>query len=646
MRILSGLKGKKMNLSPNLLHIPKILYPSRGSFSIQKLTARSSIIPKLDLEKSFDDYHKQRITNINKDSQSGFGKKLQKNQIKSEVFIAKDLASLYSLNEKDLFNLALETLQKPSDQRDEFDIKVISLSTENVKFFQEYGPQTHFECCRNMNWEHGKSQSTLFEIGSIGSKFYIILKGFVGIWVNLPKIVLDENGRALEQKEIVLTEIKTLGPGSSFGELALLDNRLRSAMIICKEDCEFAVLDKNNFNEILKEKEMKKLYENVDFLANMRVFHGFSFSSLKSLFYHTNEMKTIRKQVIYNKGDDPNSIYIIREGEFLVTTNVEMPKEEGNLKKTALRTMELALFSKGHFFGEEEIMEKTKRKTTVVCVSQSAILYVLAKKEFYRRVYLEDYSRVFLKENLKIKKKFRENRIREFIETEELFLMPKSQDLLQIPSKNYDEKEKEKEKEKEQKDGLGERVAMKKSLLEEMQKTFVISEAVKAQAYERYRAIKAKYPVQEISVDMQAVMRKKMLDETVLTPYLRAFLKKKTESVELKRRIEFKENKRKFALFFQEKAKEEREKKSESNVNLFNNMKEEMKPSYDSLGLSEIKDEKRKKDPYSKIKSFSLHEKEEKNEMFPLKYQVKEIMKRKIGRFLPRVAHPLRGLSI
>ncbi len=651
--------------NPNVLssthHIPKILHTPKGCFSAHKHTARSSIIPKHDLEKSLDDYHKQRINNLIKDSPSDFvrnQKKLQKNTRKSEAFIEKELASLSSLNEKELFLLALETLQKPSEQRDEFDIKVIFLSTENVKFFQDYGPQTHLECCRYMNCEHWKSQSILFQIGSIGTKFFIILKGFVGVWVNLPKIILDEKGKAIEQNEIVLTEVKTLGPGSSFGELALLDNRMRSAMIKCKEECEFAVLDKKHFNEILKEKEMKKLYENVDFLANIQVFHGFSFSSLKSLYYHTYEMKTIRKQVIYSKGDNPNSIYIIRDGEFLMTINVEMPKEEeGNSMKKAIRPMELALFSKGHIFGEEEIIDKTERKTTVVCVSHSAVLYVLAKKEFYRRVFLEDYSRVFLKENLKIKKKFREERIREFIETDKLCLLPKSQDLFQISSKNdaeIEQKEQKNQKEKKeqneqkgQKKGVGDRVALKMSLLEEMQKTFVNSESVKAQAYERYRAVKAKYPIQEISVDMQEIMKKKMLDETLLTPYLRAFLKKKTESVELKRKIEIKETKRKFAMFFQEKAKEEREnKKGENNVSIFSNINEEIKcSSYDSLVFSEIKEEKRKKDPFRKIKSISMHQKEEKNEMFPLKYQVKEIIKRKIGRVLPRFAKHFRGLS-
>jgi len=42
-----------------------------------------------------------------------------------------------------------------------------------------------------------------------------------------------------------------LDKGSSFGELALLENKPRAATIKCKTDCSFAVLDKKHFTEIL-----------------------------------------------------------------------------------------------------------------------------------------------------------------------------------------------------------------------------------------------------------------------------------------------------------------------------------------------------------------------------------------------------------
>jgi len=660
---------------------PIVYLPKIHSHNISNFSSRASLIPKIDLSRAFYDYHKQKITSFTKDSDSTSvsqfhdktNSKTRSKSPKKNNNEIQDLTSLYALNEQDLFALALQTLQKAPSNRSESDIKVISLSTENVKFFQEYDSQTHAECCRYMTWEHGKSHTTLFEAGSVGTKFYITLKGVVGIWVNLPKIVMDEHGRALEQKEYVPTEVKTLGPGCSFGELALLDNRPRAATIKCREDCEFAVLDKQYFNDILKEKEQKKLFENVDFLSSMKVFHDFSFAALKSLFYHTLEIKTFRKQVIYRKGDDPHSVYIIREGEFLMSLDVEIPMKDlltdrnGIKKDYIVKTLEMSLLGPGYIFGEEEMMEKQKRKTTVICNSHSAVMYVLSKKEFFRRVFLDDYSRAFLKQNMKIKKKFRENRINEFIETEKLFLVPKGQDLLALGTKNEeeaDEKDQEKDKEneiekgiekdqdqeknqdknKEINDDLSKRIAQRKTLLEEMKKTFVLSEAVKASAYERYRAIKAKYPNKKgLSVDIQEILRKKIAEESMKTPYLKAFMKQKNGNIALKRKIELKEERRNFKKFFREQRREEINKSLENKI--CTDPKEEIKPGFNLFILQNSKDEKRKKDPFRKVKSISMHEKGNELEMLPLKYNVENIMKKKTKRFVPALKQPFRGYS-
>ena len=49
----------------------------------------------------------------------------------------------------------------------------------------------------------------------------------------------------------ILTEIRVLEIGNSFGELALIENKPRAATIKCKENCHFAVLDKLFFLHIL-----------------------------------------------------------------------------------------------------------------------------------------------------------------------------------------------------------------------------------------------------------------------------------------------------------------------------------------------------------------------------------------------------------
>ena len=82
----------------------------------------------------------------------------------------------------------------------------------------------------------------VFHFGSQGSKFYIIVKGSVGV-------VVPKFGKNTKSEEFV--EVKTLKEGEAFGEMALITKKTRSASILCKEDCYFAVLDRKYFFEIL-----------------------------------------------------------------------------------------------------------------------------------------------------------------------------------------------------------------------------------------------------------------------------------------------------------------------------------------------------------------------------------------------------------
>lgn len=80
-------------------------------------------------------------------------------------------------------------------------------------------------------------------MGDYGSLFYIILKGSVGINIKLPNLE--------DEDKFDLKEVNILKSGASFGELALLNDVKRTATIIAKEDCVFAVIDKQNYKSIL-----------------------------------------------------------------------------------------------------------------------------------------------------------------------------------------------------------------------------------------------------------------------------------------------------------------------------------------------------------------------------------------------------------
>jgi voltage-gated potassium channel len=81
-----------------------------------------------------------------------------------------------------------------------------------------------------------KKGEVLIEEGTIGSIFYLLTTGTVGVY----------RKRAFLDKRIAL-----LGPGSFFGEMALVNKRPRSATVACEEDGMVFTLLREDFRNIL-----------------------------------------------------------------------------------------------------------------------------------------------------------------------------------------------------------------------------------------------------------------------------------------------------------------------------------------------------------------------------------------------------------
>jgi CRP-like cAMP-binding protein len=81
----------------------------------------------------------------------------------------------------------------------------------------------------DMEVEEGK---VLTREGQSGSEFFVILDGEVSV---------TKNGQ----------EIRTLGPGDFFGEIALLEDTPRTATVVAKTPLRFFVLTRQSFRSLL-----------------------------------------------------------------------------------------------------------------------------------------------------------------------------------------------------------------------------------------------------------------------------------------------------------------------------------------------------------------------------------------------------------
>ena len=91
--------------------------------------------------------------------------------LEKELNIRRSISTKYFTPEQ-MLEFAITILKKPLNIRNHQEIQMLMRCTEEVKFFQNLGQETHEQCCRNMLHKFMKADSVLFEIGKNETIFF------------------------------------------------------------------------------------------------------------------------------------------------------------------------------------------------------------------------------------------------------------------------------------------------------------------------------------------------------------------------------------------------------------------------------------------------------------------------------------------
>lgn len=78
--------------------------------------------------------------------------------------------------------------------------------------------------------------------------------------LKLPKKEVDKYERVMmsEKNQVSwMTEVAKFSAGDSFGELALINDDKRAATVSCLTNCNFAVINRENYQRVLKTIELR-----------------------------------------------------------------------------------------------------------------------------------------------------------------------------------------------------------------------------------------------------------------------------------------------------------------------------------------------------------------------------------------------------
>ena len=169
------------------------------------------------------------------------------------------------------------------------------------------------------------------------------------------------------------THLKDYQPGEGFGELALLYNAPRAATITAKSEYAIWKLDRDTFNNIVKDAAAKKREKYENFLNNVEVLKNMDAYERSKLGDALREETFKKDASVITEGEEGNVFYIVSEGTCIATKN--MGQNEPSKVKD---------YNRGDYFGERALLTNEMRAANIVVTSDEATLLCLDRDSFKR----------------------------------------------------------------------------------------------------------------------------------------------------------------------------------------------------------------------------------------------------------------------
>lgn len=167
--------------------------------------------------------------------------------------------------------------------------------------------------------------------------------------------------------------VKKYQEGDTFGELALLYNTVRAASIIASTDCVLWELDRETFNNIVRDAAFKKRQKYVKFLQSCYIFENYDEYELSQFCDAIKVANYKSGDYVIKEGEVGNLFYLIEEGEAVATRTFESETSPRKVKN----------YKKGDYFGELALLNNESRKANVIATTNLKLL-CLDKQSFNR----------------------------------------------------------------------------------------------------------------------------------------------------------------------------------------------------------------------------------------------------------------------
>ncbi|XP_029462149.1 calcium-responsive transcription factor isoform X2 [Rhinatrema bivittatum] len=199
---------------------------------------------------------------------------------------------------------ALRVTMKRPEWRTEEDMKLLRSFLQVLPSYHHYSSHLQFLLAKVIRYESFGRSRVIVKKGQPGNSFYFLYSGCVAV-------TMDEDGSsAFVDEEPVL-----LHRGSGFGEIALLKGLNRNATIVCMEETELLVVDKQDFFDNKLDVELQKecLYR-YHVLRKLDLFASWPEPLIERISERCKAEKFHHGQVIIWDTSETNSVTFVSKG--------------------------------------------------------------------------------------------------------------------------------------------------------------------------------------------------------------------------------------------------------------------------------------------------------------------------------------------
>lgn len=240
------------------------------------------------------------------------------------------------------------------------------LAFASCPLFAHIDPEVMFSVVQTMPLDKYAAGKHIIRQGDDGDSLFVILSGTVECW-----------NEAVNPRQFICK----FSTGKIFGELAMLHNTPRKLSVIASQDkeCTLARLNRTIYRNLIFRHQMTMHDRREDCLRRVQNFNTLSQEQITQLGDVLVSHRYDAGDIIVRQGDDGDELFIVYSGECAANVTIGSSETEDG----EVDVQEHRRYGPGSLFGEQALIQRTKRAATVQACTETTIL-VLSRKKFER----------------------------------------------------------------------------------------------------------------------------------------------------------------------------------------------------------------------------------------------------------------------